>query len=222
MISMASPRQKSRTRYAKSRGTGTRQKGATFIEEARRKQILDASVALFSKSGFDRTSLAEIADLVGISKGVISYHFDGKRDLGEEVIRHGIRQFGHYVQDRVSKQGSGKLKLLEFVSASLDYIQEHPDSYLVYTDTLRCFGTREEKGAMVAWANERTRDVLTQIIKDGQSDGSIGKVSVANLANIVQGVIDGLMEQVAVQPEAVDLAGCKRLIRKMLLSVIEV
>lgn len=218
---MASPIQKSRTRSTKARVSGKKQKSTTFIEEARRKQILDASVALFSKSGFDQTSLAEIAEMVGISKGVISYHFDGKRDLGEEVIRHGIRQFGQYVQSRVSKQDSGKQKLLEFVSASFDYIEEHPDSYLVYTDTLRCFGTREEKGAMVAWANERTREILTQIIKEGQSDGSIGKVPIANLADIVQGVIDGLMEQVAVQPEVVDLPGCKSLLRKMLLPVID-
>jgi TetR/AcrR family fatty acid metabolism transcriptional regulator len=218
---MASPIQKSHTRSTKSRGTGSRQKSTTFIEEARRKQILDASVVLFGKSGYDRTSLAEIADMVGISRGVISYHFDGKRDLGEEVIRYGIRQFGQYVQNRVSQQNSGKLKLLEFVSASLDYIEEHPDNYLVYTDTLRCFGTREEKAAMVAWANERTREILTQIIKEGQSDGSIGSVPISNLADIVQSVIDGLMEQVAVQPKVVDLPGCKRLIRKMLLPVIK-
>lgn len=218
---MASPIQKSTTRSTKSRGTGKRQKSTTFIEEARRKQILDASIALFGKSGFDQTSLAEIADMVGVSKGVISYHFDGKRDLGEEVIRHGVRQYGQYVQNRVAKQKSGKTKLLEFVSACLDYIEEHPNSYLVYTDTLRCFGTREEKNAMVAWANERTREILTQIIKDGQADGSIGKVSIADLADVVQGIIDGLMEQVAVQPNVVDLAGCKRLIRKMLGHVIE-
>ena len=53
----------------------------TFIEEARRKQIIASTILTLAKRGFVNTSLADIADQIGVTKGVISYHFDGKDDL---------------------------------------------------------------------------------------------------------------------------------------------
>ena len=59
----------------------------SFIEEARRTQIAEAAIRLIASRGFARTSLAEIAREAGCSKGVILYHFKGKRDLVQEILR---------------------------------------------------------------------------------------------------------------------------------------
>lgn len=58
----------------------------TFIEQARRRQIIEAAVATLAAEGFGNTSLAAIARTAGISKGVISYHFSGKEELMEECV----------------------------------------------------------------------------------------------------------------------------------------
>jgi len=47
----------------------------TFIEEARRKQILDIALEKIATQGFQNTTIQEIANQAGISKGVIYYHF---------------------------------------------------------------------------------------------------------------------------------------------------
>jgi AcrR family transcriptional regulator len=46
-----------------------------------RKQILDASLRLFSDKGFARTSVRDIAKAAGITDAAIYYHFPSKRDL---------------------------------------------------------------------------------------------------------------------------------------------
>ena len=46
-----------------------------------RKQILDASLRLFSEKGFARTSVRDIARAAGITDAAIYYHFPSKRDL---------------------------------------------------------------------------------------------------------------------------------------------
>ncbi len=46
-----------------------------------RKQILDASLRLFSERGFTRTTVRDIARQAGITDAAIYYHFDSKRDL---------------------------------------------------------------------------------------------------------------------------------------------
>lgn len=51
-----------------------------------RKQILDASLRLFSEKGFARTSVRDIAQAAGITDAAIYYHFASKRDLFEALI----------------------------------------------------------------------------------------------------------------------------------------
>jgi len=51
-----------------------------------RKQILDASLRLFSEKGFARTSVRDIAQAAGITDAAIYYHFTSKRDLFEALF----------------------------------------------------------------------------------------------------------------------------------------
>lgn len=45
------------------------QKAPTFIEQARRRQIVEAAVATVAEQGFGAASLAAIARTAGVSKG---------------------------------------------------------------------------------------------------------------------------------------------------------
>lgn len=196
-------------------------KEATFIEIARRQQILEVALTMFADKGFHQTSLAEIASELKISKGVISYHFNGKSDLGQEVIRHIIRKLSKTIQERVDRQNTGRDKLLEFVSACIDYMDTHRTDYLTYMDTMGCFGSMQEKRDMFAWANRNTREVLVGLIKEGQADGSIGKIHAQNSADVLQSIMDGLMEATAAEPDVINLKACKRIIEQMITGLID-
>ena len=50
----------------------------TFTEEARRGQIIACAIEVLAELGYAQTSFARIAERLGISKSVISYHFGGK------------------------------------------------------------------------------------------------------------------------------------------------
>jgi len=51
-----------------------------------RKQILDASLRLFSERGFARTTVRDIARQAGITDAAIYYHFESKRVLLEALV----------------------------------------------------------------------------------------------------------------------------------------
>ncbi|HEY6609577.1 MAG TPA: TetR family transcriptional regulator, partial [Pseudomonas sp.] len=54
----------------------------TPAEAARtRQRILDAAGAVFSRDGIAETTLEQIAQQAGVSRGAIYWHFKGKRDL---------------------------------------------------------------------------------------------------------------------------------------------
>ncbi|MBQ1406536.1 MAG: TetR/AcrR family transcriptional regulator [Eubacterium sp.] len=51
-----------------------------------RKEILKASLDLFSVNGYEATSISQIADAVGIRKASLYSHFAGKQDILDAVI----------------------------------------------------------------------------------------------------------------------------------------
>ncbi len=51
-----------------------------------RQLILDASLSLFSKRGFARTTVRDIARKAGITDAAIYYHFESKRELLEALV----------------------------------------------------------------------------------------------------------------------------------------
>ncbi len=54
--------------------------------ESVKSTILKEAAALFSEQGYERTSMREIAERVGVSKPAIYYHFANKQALFEELI----------------------------------------------------------------------------------------------------------------------------------------
>jgi AcrR family transcriptional regulator len=204
----------------KSSGKNRKTEKSTFIEQARRKQILDTALKLFTEKGFNQTSIDEIAKAVDISRGVIFYYFNGKRELGEETVKQVLRDFRRYVQARVELRQTGKTKLLEYIDASLDYQIEHREDYLGYIDTMGCFGTAEDKYTLLASVNRKTRQMLVELIKSGQKNGDIAKLDANDLADVIQGAIDGLMELCAVEPTQVNIANCKKMLKKMTQHII--
>lgn len=62
------------------------QRESTFIEDARRAQIVEGAITVIAEHGYRNASLARIAQHVGISRGLISYHFSGKAELIAQVL----------------------------------------------------------------------------------------------------------------------------------------
>ncbi len=53
---------------------------------ARRDELINASAKLFNKLGFQRTTVRNIAEEIGITSGSIFYHFDNKEQLLEAFV----------------------------------------------------------------------------------------------------------------------------------------
>ncbi len=52
----------------------------------RKREILEAALLLFSRSGYDHTSLADIIAEVGVTKGAFYYYFSTKEDLLDTLV----------------------------------------------------------------------------------------------------------------------------------------
>jgi len=50
-----------------------------------RERILDVALELFTEQGYDKTSLRQIADRLGVTKAALYYHFERKEDIFLEL-----------------------------------------------------------------------------------------------------------------------------------------
>ncbi|HLZ21076.1 MAG TPA: TetR/AcrR family transcriptional regulator [Ktedonobacterales bacterium] len=58
----------------------------TEAAEASKRAILDAAEALFAQQGYEATSLQEISDRAGVTRGLPTYFFGSKEDLYRAVL----------------------------------------------------------------------------------------------------------------------------------------
>ena len=93
-----------------------------------RSQILDAAEALFAEKGYEGTSLREIGERAGTSRGTPAYFFDSKDGLYEAVLDRAFGRAQEQVEAaRDRAQGGGIEALLsELVGSYLDFLSANP------------------------------------------------------------------------------------------------
>jgi AcrR family transcriptional regulator len=109
----------------------------TFVSSARRAQIVDAAIETVAEVGYARASLSLIAVRLGISKGVISYHFAGKDDLIAEVVSHVLQRGRAYMLPRIEAQTTGPEMLRAYIQSNLEFIRDNPNQLRAVVEIVR-------------------------------------------------------------------------------------
>jgi AcrR family transcriptional regulator len=178
----------------------------TFIEEARRKQIVNATIETIAEQGGHKASLTEIAKTLGISQSVISYHFNGRSELMTETLNTIFYEINHYIKERVDAQSSATAKLRAYIDASFEFEQTHRNLFVTLVDLWSRFGSSKEERRFFGSTYTSCRRHLEKILLEGQETGEFGDFPALSVAGVIQAIIDGIMLQWVFDPEAVDLA----------------
>ena len=117
-----------------SRST-SRQRPPTFIEQARRAQLIDATIDLVARHGYAGTSLARIAEAAQISKATVLYHFPSRdavvRAAYESVLEGLTAQVGAAVGAR-----SGAAAVEAYIRSLVGHLHERPERARVISETI--------------------------------------------------------------------------------------
>lgn len=109
----------------------------TFIETARRAQIVAAAIDTIAEVGYARASLGRIAAKIGISRGLISYHFAGKDELMKEVIGEVLAQARGYMEPRILAETTGPGAVRVYIESNLAFMREHRNYLIAVVEILR-------------------------------------------------------------------------------------
>lgn len=194
----------------------------SFIEDARRKQIVESAIETIAAQGYQRATLDLIAENVNVTKGVITYHFANKDELIECVLERILQEQRQHREARVSACSGAWEKLQAFIQADIDFFTQYPQFQTALIELWGSITTRDEKKAFENSAYQPPRQLLEDILQKGQADGQFGTFSPVETAAVIIAMLDGLMVQQVFTGGQLDLQKCGqevlRFCRKSLLQ----
>lgn len=166
-------------------------------------QIIDAAIRVLARQGYARTSLLEIAKEAGMSKGALHYHYPTKEALIHAVLEAAC----NVVQARTTEAWSPSDNPFDALRKSLEELwatrAERTDEALVVADLLALSlydeSLRPKLAEFYELGARQIRDYLEERLV---SLGLESRIPIELLPRIVIGMLDGLVMQAFVDPDA--------------------
>jgi AcrR family transcriptional regulator len=179
--------------------------GLSFIEAARRAQIIGATVDTIAELGYRKASFARITERAGLSSTrMISYHFTNRAALMQAVLSTVADAKARFLAERTEGRvapADRRGMLRAYIESEVAFLGAHPECVRVLIE----FGAHP--GDTDGWP--MTGAVLRQLrvgglarqLAQGQREGSFGDFAPDILAMSVSQAVDGVAHQLADDPE---------------------
>ncbi|WP_017186537.1 TetR/AcrR family transcriptional regulator [Alkalibacillus haloalkaliphilus] len=192
----------------------------SFIAEARREQIIKATVDVLNEIGYVNISLAKIAKMAKVSTGLISYHFEDKEDVLNNTLVYLLNTQFDYIKGRVSKEESAYDQLITFIEASLAYQGTHRVNNIALIEIV--FNVRTEDNIsyykLPVEEEEPLYVYLQEILHNGQKTNEFSEFNPKSLSTMIQGAI---AERMLVNGEGFDLEEYKNDLVNMVTKIVK-
>jgi AcrR family transcriptional regulator len=76
-------------------------------DNGRARAILDAAAEIIIRQGCNKTTMSEVAQAVGLSRGLVCLHFKSKDDLLPALIAREMRKYGRLWIDHIEADARG-------------------------------------------------------------------------------------------------------------------
>ncbi len=170
-----------RTRYKKS--------------EVSREQVLQAAIDTLASKGYAHTSVGDIAERAGMSKGSVHYHFESKDDLLAHVLHVCIARIGKPVREAWEKPG---ISATERIAAAIGCLRETRESLKpelrVLVDLMAQAVHDEQLRAPIAVAMRQEREQLLEALRASIEElGMVPVVAPDLILRLLMALLDGLV-----------------------------
>lgn len=193
----------------------------SFIQEARRKQIIKTSVERIATQGYGNTSLDDIAKSAGISKSVIAYHFKHKDNLIRQTANSLLEELSEYVRKEIDLFDSAADKMKVYIKSNFDFLKINRNNFLVSLDIGINIKPWEDQNLFTLISYIGCQKRIQNILKYGVKTGEFKEdIDLDAIASIVQGAIDGISLQWIFAEELVLLDQCQDNLISMLEGII--
>jgi AcrR family transcriptional regulator len=162
----------------------------SFIQAARRRQVIGAAIETVTAVGYGQASLARIAEQAEISKSVISYHFANKDELLEQVVIQVMDDWAAFMQPFLDAETTPTGRLAAYIRSRLAYMRDNQSRLVAVAEIV--VNHRGPDGKPV-FAERDAAPVteLVELLRSGQQSGDFREFDPVVLAMTITQGVDG-------------------------------
>lgn len=152
-------------------------------------QILEAAIKVFARQGFHQSTVAQIAKEAGVADGTIYLYFKNKDDILVQFFNYKTKEVFGSFRKEVDRADTSPNKLRYLVRRHLEEFQLNREMAIVYQVETHQNSRLAE--AQIREMSQMYRDLISEIIEQGQQEGSIRKdLYVGLVKRFIIGAVD--------------------------------
>jgi AcrR family transcriptional regulator len=177
------------------------------LNEFRRSELVAAARRVFGSRGFGRATMDAIARQAGVAKGTVYLYYRSKQDIYDATLRGYIEELESVVRRRVEAATSLQAAIAAFVSARVEYFDQHQDFFRMYVDEIGSqVRTPRQRQTLCGAMIERQTRLLERLIAAAIARREIRDVDPAATASALFDITRGLVARHLFSHERGDMA----------------
>ncbi|ADD01389.1 transcriptional regulator, TetR family [Thermoanaerobacter italicus Ab9] len=155
-----------------------------------KEKIFKAAIKTFSKSGFYKSTMEEIAENAGVAKGTLYYHFKSKDDILEFLIEEGIKILKQEAIEEIGKLNNAVEKLRKIIFVQTNFLYRNHDFIIVLLSQIWGHGEVPRKFREKLYTY---LELIENIIKEGKEQKLIADCDEKIVAAAFFGMISSIL-----------------------------
>lgn len=167
-------------------------KGRVATREFRRQQLIESTIESIAKRGFSETTMADVADGAGLSRGIVNFHFTSKDQLLVETLQFLADEYREAWRRALAKAGPKPIDRLQAMFlADLDPQVCNRKKIAVW---YAFYGEAKSRPTYLKLCAERDReqnDIMIDLARQVIDEGAY-KLEAETIVNGLSALTDGL------------------------------
>ncbi|MGE8691682.1 MAG: TetR/AcrR family transcriptional regulator [Achromobacter sp.] len=136
---------------------------------APRERILAEAAKLFARSGYDGSSVSDLAAAIGVSKAAIYHYFTTKQDIYDAIILAVLNGLTQSVGQDVARAEGAAARLRAFMVGHARYFEQHHAEFvtMLIGYSGMALPEREDAARLRDGYEKRLRDLIAQGVAEG-------------------------------------------------------
>ena len=162
-----------------------------------KQKIMKAAMDVFSRKGYAKANIREIARTAGISVGGVYLYFRNKEELYRSLINERMLDIGSKTETIAGKTQSASEALSHFLSLHLENALKHKEFILLHIrEHGFTFGVQEKKNFF-----RKQRELVERLIQRGIRTGEFRKCNADDMAKVIMGSLRGVILSMALDDD---------------------
>ncbi|MFC9254238.1 TetR/AcrR family transcriptional regulator [Amycolatopsis thailandensis] len=173
----------------------------SFIEEARRGQIVSAAIETIAEIGYAKASFVQIARRAGISPGLITYHFAKREELMKQVMQTVHTSMDKALSARAEGAGSHAAAVRSLIEGFVFYSAERPKEIMAIGQIASASRDAEAARSWFERQSAKTLAEMEDMFREGQRLGELREFSPRVMAVSIIAAMEAAPAELLARPD---------------------